>query len=212
MFINDILKMTENEKKIVLIIFFCIALITSNIITVKPVSVGPFIITASFFLYPLSYMVGDVLTEVYGFNIMRKVILLGLFANIIFVIFSLITVYLPSPSFYQGQEAFASIFTLTPRILVASFIAYLFGEMLNAWSMEQIKILTKSKYLYFRTIASTAIGEAIDTLIFTTIAFYGTMPNESLIVLIVTYFLFKMISEIFFATPGTYILVNWLRK
>lgn len=212
MFINDFFKFTPNEKKIILIFSFAIILLTSNVITVKQVSIGPILATASFFLYPFSYMIGDILTEVYGYKMMRKVILLGLCANFIFVICTTIAIYLPSPNFYHGQDAFLSIFSLTPRIFIASVIAYLVGEILNAWSMEKIKILTKGKYLYIRTIGSTFIGEALDTLIFCSIAFYGVVPHEFLVSLMLGYFFVKMISEIFIATPGTYLLVRWLKK
>jgi len=190
---------------------FVTCLITANIIAVKLVNIAGLVVPAAVIIFPLSYIFGDVLTEVYGYRAARRVIWLGFFSNLIAVIAIGIGQLLPAASFWDGQAAYERILGYTPRLLIASFIAYLVGEFANSFTLAKMKIATQGRWLWTRTIGSTLIGEGLDSLVFMTIAFVGTIPAEGLANAIVTQWLFKVVYEVA-ATPLTYAVVTWLKR
>ncbi len=190
---------------------FITCLIVANIIAVKLVNIGGFIVPAAVIIFPISYIFGDVLTEVYGYKQARRVIWLGFFCNMLAVVAIWIAQILPGASFWDAQNAYERILGFTPRLLAASFIAYLIGEFANSFVLAKLKIATNGRWLWLRTISSTVIGEGLDSAVFITIAFTGTIPPDALFNAIITQWLFKSGYEIL-ATPLTYIAVNFLKK
>ncbi len=198
---------------IVLSALFVTVLLTSNLIAVKLVAFGPWILPAAVIVFPLSYLFGDVLTEVYGYAVARRVIWLGFACNLVFVLFISLAGALPGASFWQAgdQAAYNRILGFTPRLLAASFVAYLAGEFLNSFVMARLKILTSGRRLWTRTISSTVLGQALDSAIFITGAFVGILPASLLLRTIVTQWAFKSLYEIV-ATPLTYAVVGFLKR
>lgn len=190
---------------------FVTCLITANIIAVKLFSLGPFVLPAAVIIFPISYIFGDVLTEVYGYSRARRVIWLGFGCNLLTVVAIWIGGLLPPAGFWTGQEAYQQILGFTPRLLVASFLAYLVGEFANAFVLAKLKIATSGRFLWLRTIGSTLVGQGLDSLVFITIAFIGTTPAGTLPTLIATQWLAKSLYEIV-ATPLTYAVVNFLKR
>ena len=162
-------------------------------------------------LFPLSYIFGDILTEVYGYRRSRGVIWLGFFMALLMSIIFIVVGKLPSAAGWDNQAAYDAILGLTPRIVCASLIAYFFGEFSNSFILAKMKILTKGKWLWTRTIGSTIVGELVDSTIFILIAFTGILPNSLLVTLIVSNYLFKTGVEVLF-TPITYKVVGFLKK
>jgi queuosine precursor transporter len=187
---------------------FVTCLITANIIAVKVISLGPFTLPAAIFVFPISYIFGDVLTEVYGYRAARRVIWLGFICNLIFVFFAWIGQISPPASFWGDQSAYVSILGLAPRILAASFCGYLVGEFVNSYVLSRMKIFTKGRWLWSRTIGSTIFGEGFDTAIFITLAYIGT--GATVPTMILTHWIAKVLIETIF-TPATYAIVNWLK-
>jgi len=165
---------------------------------------------AAIVIFPISYILGDVFTEVYGYRQARRVIWLGFFCNLFLVVVVYIGLVIPAASFWDGQAAYERILGYTPRILAASFLASLTGEFSNSFVLAKIKIATKGKWLWARTITSTLIGEGLDSLIFITLSFVGTMPVEALLLAILTQWIVKSIYEAM-VTPITYKVVNFLK-
>jgi hypothetical protein len=190
---------------------FVTCLISSNIIAVKLVNIFGFVLPAAIILFPISYILGDVLTEVYGYHQARRVIWLGFFCNLVAVIAIWIGQILPAASFWNGQTAYERILGYTPRILLASFLAYLIGEFANSFVLAKMKIATQGRWLWARTIGSTLVGQGLDSLVFMTLAFVGTIPLTSLTGAIVAQWLSKSAYEAI-VTPLTYGAVNFLKK
>ncbi len=201
--------MKVSHRFVVITAIFVTSLITANIIAVKVISIGFMILPAAIFVFPLSYIFGDVLTEVYGYRWTRRVIWLGFICNLIFVIFAWVGQILPPASFWEGQAAYERILGYTPRLLVASFFGYLVGEFVNSFIMARMKILTRGRWLWSRTIGSTVVGQGLDTVIFITIAFIGTPSFFPIMILY--HWLAKTVIEAL-ATPLTYVAVNYLKK
>jgi len=194
---------------IIITALFITFLITANIIGAKVVSIGPFILPAAVVLFPLSYIFGDILTEVYGYKQARRVIWLGFLCNLIFVIFAWIGQILPAAQLWENQEAYESILGYTPRLLAASFGAYLVGEFVNSFVLARLKIVTKGRWLWMRTISSTILGQGLDTAIFIVGAYLGAPFFTP--VMILHHWIAKVIFEIA-ATPLTYKTVNYLKR
>ncbi|HEX8991017.1 MAG TPA: queuosine precursor transporter [Anaerolineales bacterium] len=190
---------------------FVTCLITANIMAVKIVDVGGIVLPAAVIIFPISYIFGDVLTEVYGYARSRQVIWIGFGCNLLAVVAFWVGGLLPAAPFWQGQAAYTSILGATPRILAASFVAYLAGEFLNSLVLAKMKIATQGRWLWTRTIGSTLVGEGVDSLIFITLAFAGTVAGGDLLRLVVTQWLFKSLYEAV-ATPATYAVVNYLKR
>ena len=151
-------------------------MITSNIIAVKLISVAGFILPAAIIIFPISYIIGDILTEVYGYRQARQVIWLGFLCNLIAVIGIWLGGLLPPAPFWAGQAAYDAILGYVPRLLVASFVAYLVGEFSNAYVLAKMKVATEGRWLWARTISSTLVGQGLDSAVFITLAFVGTIP------------------------------------
>ncbi|MFQ5577628.1 MAG: queuosine precursor transporter [Anaerolineae bacterium] len=190
---------------------FITALLTANIIAVKLIAVGGLILPAAVIIFPVSYIVGDILTEVYGYRTARRVIWLGFGCNLLLVIAVWVGGLLPAALFWQDQPAYDAILGFTPRLLAASFVAYLAGEFLNSIVLAKMKIATRGRWLWSRTIASTLVGQLADSGIFIGLAFAGILPGGQLVNLIVTQWLFKTVYEAL-ATPLTYWVVNALKR
>ena len=186
-------------------------LITSNIISAKMISVLGITLPAAVVLFPITYIIGDVMTEVYGYRKARIIIWSGFGCNLFAVLVFLLAIILPYPSFWTNQEAFASVLGTTPRILLASLTGYLFGEFSNSIVLSRLKVVTNGKRLWVRTIVSTIIGELLDSVIFITIAFAGTMDFKELLLMILFQYLFKVLYEIL-CTPLTYFVIRKVKK
>ena len=207
--------MNVSHRFVIVTAIFVTCLITANIIAVKVISIGvslfglPVFLPAAIIIFPLSYIVGDILTEVYGYRWARKVIWLGFTCNLIFVIFAWVGQILPPASFWEGQEAYESILGYAPRLLVASFGGYLVGEFANSFILAKMKILTRGRWLWSRTIGSTVVGQGLDTAIFIILAYIGTPIFAPIMILY--HWLAKTAIEAV-ATPLTYAVVNYLKK
>lgn len=202
---------THSRYLSIITAFFVTCLLVSNIIAVKLLQIGPFTIPAGTIIFPLSYLFGDVLTEVYGYATTRRVIWLGFVCNLLAVIAIWVAGLLPAAPFWTQQAAYNTILGFTPRLLGASFISYLIGEFINSFVLARLKILTKGKYLWTRTIGSTIVGQGVDTAVFITLAFIGIIPSGALLLSILVQWLFKCVYEII-ATPLTYAVVNALKR
>jgi len=190
---------------------FITCLITANITAVKLVSVLGLVLPAAIIIFPLSYIFGDVLTEVYGYHRARQVIWLGFLCNLIAVAAVWIGQALPPAPFWDGQIAYERILGYAPRLLIASFLAYLVGEFANSFVLAKMKIATRGRWLWTRTIGSTLVGQGLDSLVFISVAFGGTIPMTELASAIVTQWLAKTLYETL-ATPLTYGAVSFLKR
>lgn len=190
---------------------FVTCLITANIIAVKPVQLGGLIFPAAVVIFPLAYIFGDILTEVYGYARARQTIWIGFACNLIAVVAIYVGGLLPTASFWPNQSAYDAILGFTPRLLVASFIAYLVGEFLNSFVLAKLKVITSGRYLWLRTIGSTLIGELADSAVFITIAFLGVWPGDQIATGVITQWLLKSGYEVI-ATPLTYLIVGYLKR
>jgi queuosine precursor transporter len=190
---------------------FVAVLLISNIAASKLVGLFGFPFDGGTLLFPLSYIFGDILTEVYGYGRARRIIWLGFFANFLAVITFAVVTALPPASVWPHQEAFATILGVVPRIVMASFIAYLAGEFSNSFVLAKMKIATQGRFLWMRTIGSTLVGEGVDTLIFVVVAFAGTIPARDLWLMIIFNYVFKCGTEVVF-TPVTYAVVGFLKR
>lgn len=204
----------------IVLAFFVTTLIVSNIIAVKLVNIFGLTLPAGVILFPVAYIFGDVLTEVYGYSRARQAIWIGFGCNLVMVIAVWVAGILPAdPNWQAGilsgpeeaSRAYQAILGFTPRLLRASFIAYLVGEFLNAIVLAKLKVITKGRFLWTRTIASTLIGQGADSAIFISVAFYGVIPNQLLGGAILSQWLFKSLYEAL-ATPLTYAVVTALKK
>jgi queuosine precursor transporter len=190
--------------------FFVTALVISNIIAVKLVEVEGRVFDAGNVLFPLAYLLGDVLTEVYGFRAARRVIVLGFACNLLAVAAIQIAIALPAAGFWEeNQEAYETVLGTTWRIFVASLTAYLVGELTNSFVLQRLKAATGGRFLWSRTIGSSLVGQGLDTVLFVTIAFAGT--GVDLVETIVTTWAIKVAWEAL-ATPLTYVLANGLKR
>jgi queuosine precursor transporter len=196
---------------VVIVAIFITSLITANIIAVKLVQIGSIVFPAGVIIFPISYIFGDVLTEVYGYRQARRVIWFGFLCNLFTVAAIWITQILPPASFWKGQSAYEQILGFTPRLLLASFLAYLVGEFANSIVLAKMKVATSGRWLWTRTIGSTIVGQGLDSLIFISVAFWGTIPASGMTSAILTQWVMKTVYETV-ATPLTYGIVNYLKK
>jgi len=199
---------------LVLAALFVTVLLTSNLIAVKLVDFGPVTLPAAVIVFPLSYLFGDVLTEVYGYGVTRRVIWLGFACNLVFVLFIAAAGALPGAAGLwdaNAQNAYQPILGFTPRLLAASFTAYVAGEFLNSFVMARLKVITRGRWLWTRTISSTLLGQGLDSAIFITGAFTGILPAGVLVRTILFQWGFKTAYEVV-ATPLTYALVGFLKR
>ena len=215
-FIWRIYKMdkTKNVSRLFMCIgiVFVTCLLLSNLVAGKMWAVTENItLPAAVILFPLTYIIGDVFTEVYGFRNARNIIWLGFACSFFAVLIYLLTIALPHPGYWENQEAYSVVLGTTPRVAIASFAGYLFGEFSNSIVLSKMKVATKGKRLWLRTILSTIVGEGLDSVIFITISFWGTMDNSVVLQMILFQYLFKVGYEALF-TPVTYLVVRAVKK
>lgn len=191
--------------------FFVAVLLISNIASTKILNLGPFTFDGGTILFPLSYIFGDILTEVYGYARSRKVIWIGFLSAALMSVTSAVVGALPPAEGWNHQAAYEAILGQAPRIVFASLIAYFAGEFSNSFTLAKMKIVTNGRHLWMRTIGSTLVGQWVDTALFVAIAFAGTLPNSLLWTLVVSNYIFKCGVEALF-TPITYWVTGWLKQ
>jgi hypothetical protein len=200
---------------------FVVILLVSNLVAQKICfigpfsmggwSLGPFAVSGAVLLFPITYIFGDVFTEVYGYASSRRAIWLGFFGTTLLYLIGAIVIAMPSAPGWQNQQAFATVFGFIPRILAASLIAFWAGEFANSYTMARMKLITNGRMLWTRTIGSTVVGQAVDTILVITLTFGGIYPVRTLLNIIVTGYALKVGYETL-ATPLTYLVINWLKR
>jgi uncharacterized integral membrane protein (TIGR00697 family) len=204
-------KAEHSTLYVFVVALFVTDLLVSNVIAVKTIQLGGVVLQAADLIFPVTYILGDILTEVYGYKRARKAIWIGFSCNLFAVLAITLGQYLPAQPDWHDQSSYDAILGSQWRIVAASFTAYLFGEFMNSYVLAKMKIWTNGKHLWSRTIGSTIVGQAFDTSIFLVLAFWGVMPTEVLISLIGFQWLFKVCYETA-ATPLTYLVVNYLKR
>lgn len=192
---------------LVIVALYVTCLITANTVAVRVLDIGPFTADAGTLTFPIAYIVGDVLTEVYGYRIARRVIWLGFLCNTLAVGIYQMAVRMPSVDDPAFREAFEMVFNATPRILIASMAAYLVGAFINAFVLARLKVITEGRWLWLRTIGSTLFGQGLDTVVFVFIAFWGVFPGDVIWAMLYTNWIVKIGIEVL-ATPLTYKVVD----
>ncbi|MFH1790143.1 MAG: queuosine precursor transporter [bacterium] len=190
---------------------FVAILILSNITSTKILSLGWFSFDGGTIIFPLAYIFGDILTEVYGYARARRVIWIGFGMNLLMVLVFWLVTALPPAGGWEGQDAFASILGVVPRIVLGSFVAYLLGEFLNSYVLAKMKIKAGGKKMWARCIGSTIVGQFVDTTIFLLIAFAGVLPWSLIGIIWISNYIFKILTEIILL-PATYKIVGFLKK
>ena len=207
-------RMSSNTALMTVTALFVTLYLVSNVMAVKVISIfGLFYFDAGTITFPFAYMLGDVLTEMWGFKTAKKVIWMTFFCNILMVICTQIGVWLPSPDYLdETAQAYNHIFTYVPRIVIASLTGFLLGELSNAWLMEKIKEKTKGKKLWVRTIGSSAVAYWFDSLPFVLIAFLGVVTTHDLLMMILFQYGAKLLIESVFGTPMAYATIHALER
>ncbi|HZT39190.1 MAG TPA: queuosine precursor transporter [Bryobacteraceae bacterium] len=195
----------------ILLSVFIVVLLISNLVGQKICALGWFRISGAQLLFPITYIFGDVFTEVYGYGASRRAIWLGFFASALMAFMGMIVVALPPAPDWPNQQAFATVFNFVPRLVVASLIAYWAGEFANSYTMAKMKILTGGRYLWTRTVGSTVVGQAVDSAVVMTIGFGFTQSWATILKLVVSAYLGKVAYEVLM-TPVTYAVVGWLKR
>ena len=195
----------------VIVAVFVGVLLISNIGATKLISAGPLIVDGGAFLFPLTYIIGDVLSEVYGWKAARKAILIGFAMSILAAITFFVVQISPPADGYENQAAFEAVLGFVPRIVLASVCGYLVGQLLNAWVLVKIKERTQEKALWLRLLGSTAVGEFADTIVFCTIAFYGVITGEEFLVYVAFGFAYKTLIEVVLL-PVSYAVIGWVKR
>jgi uncharacterized integral membrane protein (TIGR00697 family) len=186
-------------------------LLISNIGAVKLIEFGPIITDGGAFLFPLVYIAGDILSEVYGFKAARKAIFIGFAMSILAALTFWLVQISPPAEAWGNQEAFESVLGFVPRIVLASVAGYLVGQLLNAWVLVKIKERTQEKALWLRLLGSTAVGELADTIVFCTIAFYGIITGEEFLIYVAFGFAYKTLVEVILL-PVSYAVIGWVKR
>jgi uncharacterized integral membrane protein (TIGR00697 family) len=191
--------------------FVCVLLCSNLIGASKVAQLGNWKFGAGVLFFPISYLFGDVLTEVYGYARARKVVWAGFGAMIFASFMSYVVLALPPAEGWPHQVAFETVFAATPRIVVGSLVAFFCGELCNSFVLAKMKLGTKGKFLWMRTIGSTIVGEGVDSLIFYPVAFYGIWSHDLLISVMISNYCIKVAWEVL-ATPLTYVVVGYLKR
>lgn len=199
--------LTKTELYAIITGVFTACLIISNIIAGKTFAFFSFTLPSAVIIFPLIYIINDVLAEVYGYEKARRVIFLGFFMNLVAVICFNITIWLPAPVFFKNSEAFSIVLGSTLRLLIAGFIAYIVGSLVNAKLMTYLKKWDEDK-LFFRCIMSTLFGESLDALLYITLGFFGTMPTDALIAMVFVQAIVKTVYEIIVYPLTKYVIVR----
>lgn len=190
---------------------FVVILLVSNLIAQKICVFGPFAVSGAILLFPITYIFGDIFTEVYGFAASRRAIWLGFFGTGLLYVVAAVVIALPAAPGWANQRAFATVFGFIPRILAASLVSFWAGEFANSYTMARLKLLTKGRKLWSRTIGSTVVGQAVDTTLVISLTFFGVVPVRTLISMILTGYSLKVGYEVI-ATPLTYVVIGWLKR
>jgi uncharacterized integral membrane protein (TIGR00697 family) len=190
---------------------FVVILLVSNLVAQKICMIGPFPVSGAVILFPITYIFADVFTEVYGFSASRRAIWLGFFATALLYAIGAAVIALPAAPDWKNQQAFATVFGIIPRILVASLLAFWAGEFANSYTMARLKLFTNGRKLWTRTIGSTIVGQAVDTILVIVLTFGGTVGVRTLVKIIATGYLLKVGYEVL-ATPLTYLVIHWLKR
>jgi uncharacterized integral membrane protein (TIGR00697 family) len=192
-------------------LLFTVCLIVSNIVEQKLVTIFGIECTAGLLIFPISYIINDLIAEVWGYRKVRLIIWNGFLMNFLAVIIFRISIIAPASPHFHNQQAYSLILGNTERIVIASFIAFLVGSFLNAYVMSKMKVMQRGRGFSIRAVASTIVGEGADSLVFFTIAFSGIIPHHALMILILTQTVLKTGYEIL-ALPITNIVVKWVKK
>ena len=192
-------------------IIFIVCLIVSNFFEAKIIQLGPVTTTAGLLLFPVSYIINDCISEVWGFKKARLVIWAGFAMNFMVVGVAQLAVLLPAAPFWEGGDSFNFVFSMSPRIVTASLCAFLVGSFLNAYIMSKMKVSSKGKNFSLRAIVSTLVGESADSLIFFPIAFGGLIPDDKLLIMVGTQAALKSLYEII-VLPVTIRVVRYVKK
>lgn len=197
----------------ILVAGFVVTFLVSNILATKGVQLGPIITDGAFFLFPAAYILGDVLSEVYGFRAARRAIITGFVVTALAVLAFYVAIWLPPADFYPNQEEFSLVLGLVPQIVMASLAGYLVGQLLNSWVLVKMKDRLGEKNLWARLIGSTVVGEFCDTLIFCLIAapVIGIATAGDAVNYIVVGFLWKTLIEVV-VLPITYAVIGWIKR
>jgi len=195
----------------ILVHIFVVVLLISNLVGSKISAIGPFRISGAELLFPITYIFGDVFTEVYGYSGSRRAIWIGFFASALMALMGIVTVHIPPAPDWPNQRAFETVFDIVPRMVAASLVAFWCGEFANSYTMAKMKLLTEGRWLWTRTIGSTVVGQAVDSTIMMLLAFGGTRSLSTIANLIGSAYLGKVLYEVV-ATPLTYALVNFLKR
>ena len=190
---------------------FVVILLVSNLVAQKLVRIGPVTTSGAMLLFPVTYIFGDIFTEIYGYAASRRAIWLGFFGTALLYGVSALVIALPSDPEFKNQAAFVTVFGILPRILVASLLAFWAGEFANSYTMARLKLATKGRWLWTRTVGSTVVGQLVDTTLVVAITFAGTFTAGKLFQVIWQGYLLKVAYEVL-ATPLTYLVVNWLKR
>ncbi|GIV06427.1 MAG: transporter [Fimbriimonadales bacterium] len=195
---------------VMVVALFLTSLLLSNIIAAKVISVGGLVMSSAIVIFPVSYIIGDVLTEVYGYRRARVVIWIGFACNLLVVLIISAAIAMPPAPFYEHQQAFETVLGVAPRLMLASLIAYLVGEFTNSFVLAKLKIATQGRWLWTRTISSTMVAQILDTTLFTMVAFAGVYPTAELLRMSLIEWGAKTLYEAL-ATPITYAVVGFLK-
>jgi len=194
-----------------LVHIFVVLLLISNLAGQKLTAIGPVRVGGAELLFPITYIFGDVFTEVYGYGASRRAIWIGFFASALLSLMCVFMVWLPPAPGWNNQDAYRTVFYQVPRMVAASLIAYWCGEFANSFVLAKMKLWTGGKYLWTRTVGSTVVGQAVDTVVFMTLAFGGSLTRSLIASLVFWSYLFKVLYE-GVATPLTYAIVNFLKR
>ena len=212
---NPLKNRTNGEMPFMVVTALFVTLyLVSNIMAVKVISFFDIIyFDAGTITFPFAYMLGDILTEIWGYHKAKKVIWMTFLCNIIMMIFTQVAVWLPSPDYLEGTAiAYDNVFTYVPRIVIASLTGFLLGELSNSWLMDKIKKRTEGRFLWIRTIGSSIAAHLLDTVPFVLIAFIGTMTTRDIIMMIATQYFMKLGIEVVFGTPLAYAGVGYIKR
>lgn len=201
----------KSKYYFVVAVLFVAFLMISNTVASKIVLLFGFVLPGSVILFPFTYIFGDILTEIYGYHGSRPIIWAGFGASLLMAICYFLVQALPPAPFWQNQAAFEAILGQTPRIVVASLLAYICGEFANSFTLSRLKVFTKGKHLWMRTIGSTITGQGVDTIIFIIVAFAGAFAGKELLALVISTYVAKVLVEVLM-TPLTYAIVGYLKK
>ena len=211
---NPLKNRRESVKPLMAVTALFVTLyLVSNIMAVKVICIaGWFYFDAGTITFPFAYMLGDVLTEIWGYRTAKKIIWLTFVCNIVMVLCTQMGVWLPSPDYLQAEaNAYNTMFTYVPRIVIASLTGFLLGELSNAWLMDRIKRMTAGRWLWVRTISSSAVGYLFDTVPFVLIAFLGVVSTYDLLMMLLFQYTMKLGIEALFGTPMAYVVIRWIK-